>query len=229
MNGLYLDGMNDLLQTIKDYSANDSSYFHVKRDCWLRITILVHTALTLIRTITMQLFRGTGDLLSGIIHFDGERILMGLNDYLSLLIQSVSLPVLGCVVFVSPKTGHCILQNICFKLDTTRRLHSEIVYYHEDNPRENLFLARKGLSEAIMGILGGLSAFFYTLTYAIENCLSFSFGDLAREELKSKGCLIAIAPLKGISNSCSQTATKAIYEAHRIDIEFYNPSPLFYF
>ncbi len=49
--------------------------------------------------------RGTTTILAGVFTLSGEKIVAGLKDYLSLLIQAVALPVIGIVATFHPKTG----------------------------------------------------------------------------------------------------------------------------
>lgn len=60
MGDFYLDGINDLANRAADYHVEvGAEYFDFKRDVWLRMTILAHVALTLIRTCVVQFLRGT--------------------------------------------------------------------------------------------------------------------------------------------------------------------------
>jgi hypothetical protein len=225
MAGLYLDGLNDLALSAIDYKAEVSSeYFVAKRDIWLRITIFVHTALTMIRMLTSQFLRGTGNLAAGIAHLDGERIVMGLNDYLSLLIQAVVLPVLGITIFVWPITGFKLLIKLRDWADTERQTN-DIIYKHEPNKKETFHDMRQGFSDGMMGIFGGISAFFQMVTLTLEKLLTLNPSE-AWNTLLIKGDLIVEAPKEGVTNCCKKGHSSVIYNAHRIALESFNPSLL---
>lgn len=225
MAGLYLDGINDLTCKLEEYKVDTSTdCINIKRDIWLRITIFVHTALNLMRTVILQFFRGTGNILGGIIHLDGERFVMGLNDYFSLLIQAVALPVLGVITFLLPKVGYRLLYNFRQSFDTVRQA-SDIIYQRDDSIKEACHGFRQGLSEAIMGLFGCLTAFIYTVTSTIEHALSLNFSD-AYETLRYTGQLIVISPREGLSSCNKKESSRDIYSAHRIALESFNPSSL---
>lgn len=220
---LYLDGVNDLLHKIEDYDVEvTKDLFNFKKDIWLRATIIPHTALTLVRTIVVQFFRGTGNIIGGALQLDGERVLMGLNDYLSLLIQAIALPILGVITFIMPKTGYYLLSRMAQSFDAPR-VASDIIYKHENNPKQ--VQCSKAISEAIMGVFGAISAFIQTLTLCLEHLLSFNCA-AAYDTLHNTGALIVKAPQEGFTNCSKKEFSRTIFTAHRITLESFNPSAL---
>jgi hypothetical protein len=215
MTYLYLDGIHDLTHKLEEYQIDIPTLsFHAKKDIWVRLGIFLHTALTLIRAVALQLLRGTGNLLGGIIHLNGARVVMGMKDYFSLLIQAIALPVLGMVTFVLPKTGYHLLHGFTDFCDTPRQA-SAIVYKQNNHARERLHKVRQALAEMIMGIFGGASALIQTVTATLEYFLSFN-GSGAVESVHYTGELIFSSTLAGMTSCCRTSPSAKIFLAHRI-------------
>lgn len=238
---MYLDGLNDLRETLNHYKIEqDDSWFNLQNTVWLRATIPVHVALTCIRSVAVQSIRGAGNLLGGIILFDGKRILMGLNDYLSLLVQAVVLPVLGFIVFLAPKAGYHIL--VAFKKIETDRKGASPTNIHfqcrgrpdfikinkesKDSQIGSKFLnglntvfyagygARERVTDVMMGFLGSLSAVVQTVTLTVERVADLHF---IGNDSVWKNLVYDVGPLIPYSIAAPFTAdTDNAYLAHRM-------------
>lgn len=218
MEGLYLDGVNDLALKAADYNAEvNKDCFNGKRDIWLRITFLAHLALTLVRTVVVQILRGTGNLIAGMIHLDGKRIVMGLKDYFSLLIQAIVLPIVGIAIFCWPRMGFKMLSSFRDFADVERET-SDIIYRHVPDKKEGGHAFRETLSNIVMGIFGGISAFFQTITHFIEQLLTLHPCD-AKETLLTTGALIFVAPMEALTGCSQESEIRYIFTAHRIALE----------
>ncbi len=91
---------------------------------WSRISQPLHFALIIIRTLGIQACRGTSSIVSGVltldIHRDGK-LVSGLNDYLSVVVQAIVLPLLGIGAIFKPKAVSDRLGQIVERLDVSMR------------------------------------------------------------------------------------------------------------
>ncbi|NGX55668.1 MAG: hypothetical protein KR126chlam2_01307 [Chlamydiae bacterium] len=93
------------------------------RRVWFRLTLPLHFALTIIRTIGGQALRGTSSIVSGVLTLDFHRdgkLVSGLNDYLSLLVEAVVLPLLAIGAIFVPKAIGELLQKGVVRWDVDR-------------------------------------------------------------------------------------------------------------
>ncbi len=107
---VYFDGADFLEKKVLVKQKEWSSF--VAKEGWSRISMPIHIALETIRTVCCQAIRGTTSICAGIFTLRGGKIVAGLKDYLSLLIQAVALPVIGIVATFHPKTGLTLLQKL---------------------------------------------------------------------------------------------------------------------
>ncbi len=102
---------------------------------WSRISQPLHFALIIIRTLSTQACRGTSSIVSGVLTFDFHgKIVSGLKDYLSLLIEAVALPLLTIGVIFKPRVVKNCLEKMEGQLDVgsgdrnwSRSSHYEII------------------------------------------------------------------------------------------------------
>ena len=76
------------------------------RKAWFRITLPLHFALTIIRTVGGQALRGSALIVSGVLTLDFHRdgkLVSGLIDYLSLVVEAVVLPLLAIASIFKPE------------------------------------------------------------------------------------------------------------------------------
>lgn len=215
---LNLDGVNDLKSTVSDYGARPSSFKNGKTEVHLRITALVHTVLTMIRTISVQFCRGTGEIISGGVHWKKENVLEGLKDYLSIVVQTATLPIFGLIVTIYPQGGYEVLDGILSNLDSRTRGKKNLLRPMDEYPEEDFHMLRKGISDAVMGVLGSVSALFRTLTDSAEKLVAFQT-EKALEILKKRSKLIILAPTTGFASCCSiENTPEHAYLAHRVEL-----------
>ncbi len=84
----------------------------VVKHTYIRLTLPLHFALIIIRTIGGQALRGTGMIVAGLLTWDFKRdgkIVFGLTDYLSLMAEAVVLPLLGILAIVKPQAVSAFL------------------------------------------------------------------------------------------------------------------------
>lgn len=106
---LYLDGVKFLEEVV---SLQSKSNYAIVREGWSRLSMPIQVALTWINTVGLQAIRGTTTILAGVFTLSGRKIVDGLKDYLSLLIQAVALPLIGIVATFHPKTGLRLLTRL---------------------------------------------------------------------------------------------------------------------
>lgn len=163
MNSLALDGFIDLADKLEDYNILSNKSFNIRGDVWCRLMTPLHVALTLIRTVSVQTLRGSAFIFTGIIHLDKKRVHVGFQDFISTIIQAISLPLLGVVTFISPRRGYKI-----FQTEANKPYH----LLKSDYSSECMHLLRKEISTIFIASTGTLSALISLVTDITEHFFS---------------------------------------------------------
>jgi hypothetical protein len=116
---LHLDGLYTFANRLADYGYDytsdqedtrskhslDQEGIGTKRSFLCRVTVIAQAVLILIQTTGKQSIRGLTFLLSGILTLDGARFKIGMKDFVSVIVQSIALPILGLVAVATPHTA----------------------------------------------------------------------------------------------------------------------------
>lgn len=96
----YLDQTNPGLNHVLGDRSKPRSCFH--RHIVARIAIPLQMVFVELDMLFTQTIRGLILTIGGVLTFDLKKIGVGLTDFLSVLVQTVALPIIGVIAFVAP-------------------------------------------------------------------------------------------------------------------------------
>lgn len=173
-----------------------------------RLTLPIQLALSLIQSVTLHILRAIASTLCGILTLDGRKILEGLNDIVSCMIETVALVLFATLTFFLPKTG-------------IKASHKFLNLFHEDFIEERQ-RARplEGLSKVIVGIVRGV--FALPLGIALSSLQIINGTLIGRKDLVKDGCVALFAsfivPFIALSATCSDKTNQFVHNFHCISL-----------
>ncbi|NGX55669.1 MAG: hypothetical protein KR126chlam2_01308 [Chlamydiae bacterium] len=163
----------------------------VAKHTYIRLTLPLHFALTIIRTIGGQALRGTGMIVAGLLTLDFKsdgKIVFGLTDYLSLVVEAVVLPLLGILAIVKPHAVSAFLHkdDNSNRVDRTinRDSHENYIDYEFKGDRWNTFI-----TGTVWAITSVPNRFLTSSTNCIQSLLLF---DISKTSDNGRHCLMTL-------------------------------------
>lgn len=195
---LYLDGIFTFDATLDCYLKDEVSW--VKKELWSRITLLVQAALYIINTVVMQGLRSAGSLIAGILTVDERKLQNGCNDLLSILVQVVTLAVLGVFGTFHPK----VASQLAKKLLNRKTM--------KDPSSSCASVLRLAITGVVRGILGMPIGIVDGVTMGISGVICGSKGqfNLAARHFKEA----FLSPLLGFVVTRFSSAKETVWDLH---------------
>lgn len=191
-------------------SAENDRFKWAKAQVFCRIFALFEAAILMITNGVRQTVRGSVSLASGLLTCDAKLIKFGLTDYLSVLVQTIALPLIGLMTIFSPADAARVARAFYREQNGEMRVMSvkgkadifPVFVAFQPSLHEKNFLAV---------ILLRATAPIQTVAYLVEGLASTLFSFNCNQRVLLAPCLLVYLPLRALIDEKSNPAVGDVH------------------